>query len=85
MVVWCTGPQCMGLGSQNLGLKFPPEASSAKARINEYTDTTIKDVSDLFQRWGREARAGGVGWAYFFAPYWHFDRLGKADEPKQLQ
>lgn len=38
-----------------------------------------QEISDLWQRWGRVARAPGrSGLAVLFAPYYCFDRLGKA-------
>ncbi|KAK3311371.1 P-loop containing nucleoside triphosphate hydrolase protein [Chaetomium strumarium] len=53
-------------------------------QVVQYGPVRSGDIADLWQRFGRAVRAGGSlhGKAYFFAPYWFFDRLGEEDPVK---
>lgn len=47
-------------------------------RVVQFGTIKSGDMADLWQRFGRAVRAGGFGIAYYFAPYWWFDKLGLA-------
>lgn len=54
-------------------------------RVVQFGEVRSKDVPDVWQRFGRAARGGGHGVAYFFAPYWYFDRLGVPEPNKERE